>query len=215
MRTVLHGRISKEEQMRHWLVRFRWLLAITTAACGAHSTGPQGDAGGDQHTSVDGGHSAAGSGANQIAASGAGGDQRTDGGRGAAGNSAVGGASGRANADGGRSAAGSGGTNAAGATATAGMDATAIPCTNAEWTQDCGAQCRFDAAAIDCKTACMNLTAVCGTGCPSCMGMNLDQPACMIGCATYRSVTCFNRLLGCFMTNDTCGSVTTCANVMP
>jgi hypothetical protein len=102
-----------------------------------------------------------------------------------------------------------------GVTATAGIDAEALPCTNAEWTQNCGTKCSFDAASIDCTTACRNLTAVCEAGCPSCMGMNLDQPSCMTGCATYKRITCFNRLLGCFTSNDTCDSVTMCANARP
>ena len=109
------------------------------------------------------------------------------------------------------------GTTAVDASAAAGDEAPSeseavIPCSAAEWTQQCGSNCPFEPSEVDCAAACMNLSVVCGSGCPACMGMNLDRATCMAGCAQYRGVTCFNRLLGCFVTNTTCESESSCAN---
>jgi hypothetical protein len=44
------------------------------------------------------------------------------------------------------------------------------------------------------------------------MGVSLDTASCLAGCALYKGVTCYNRLLGCFVSNSTCEAVTVCAN---
>lgn len=197
----------------------RWVVVVLTCsvvACGTNKSsgatasgaaGKQAAAGAGGATATAGRASAAsGSGATATAGTG----------------SAAAGSGATATAGTGSAKAGSGGSGGAadggvdgGAAAGSGSDGgsgAAIPCTDAEWTAQCGSSCPFAPTQIDCAAACKNLPSVCTANCPQCAGVSLDTASCMAGCALYKGVTCYNRLLGCFVSNSTCETVTACAN---
>ncbi|HEX7477836.1 MAG TPA: hypothetical protein VF331_08515 [Polyangiales bacterium] len=200
----------------------RWVVVVLTCsvvACGTNKSsgatasgaaGKQAAAGAGGATATAGRASAAsGSGATATAGTG----------------SAAAGSGATATAGTGSAKAGSGGSGGSGGAADGGVDGgaaagsgsdggsgAAIPCTDAEWTAQCGSSCPFAPTQIDCAAACKNLPSVCTANCPQCAGVSLDTASCMAGCALYKGVTCYNRLLGCFVSNSTCETVTACAN---